>query len=322
MQFVGSASCTQCGAPVGTAGGRCPFCGAAIAPAAEPAGGAGASSPSSPSSIAHSPALQIAPLPGPRGDEARGSQPAQIGYSPGALRYKPIEPPGVVDKHLPKRNAVVVSVWGATGGALVLALGAWLFYQARTPAPPPVVTRPAPPAASVLAAALKADPKEADPSDLYTQAFARAKAWNPEPKLLAIDAGPVVDRRVDLTAPDAKIVFTFTAARSREPGGRLLVTVTRDGTTATPQPAQPGDGKAIVAEPTCVSWAAMKAARASGIPAGDAMQARYEWEETESRPVWRTSVPGKKELDRVVDGASCAILTVKPSPTKNPLIAN
>jgi len=66
-----------------------------------------------------------------------------------------------------------------------------------------------------------------------------------------------------------------------------------------------------VVEPNCVFDAAAKAAHASGIPATSPMKLRYEGDEKLKRGIWTAKVQGRTDLDRTIDGQTCAIVTRK-----------
>jgi hypothetical protein len=106
-----------------------------------------------------------------------------------------------------------------------------------------------------------------------------------------------------------------------QPPGKLALHVTRSGIkpTAVSEPEkskiEPAKRDPLVAaaptdpgEPNCVSDAAAKTARASGIPANTPMRLRYEVDRTLRRGVWIARVDGKRELERVIDGKTCAIV--------------
>jgi hypothetical protein len=142
--------------------------------------------------------------------------------------------------------------------------------------------------------------------------------------LVSIAASPVVGDKVDLTQPGGEIVYVFVADTSARtpPFGHLAVTVRRGGIEQSPtgDTGKPASGTARAAasnvkvvEPNCVFDAAAKAAHASGVPAASVMKLRYEADPTSKRGVWTARVPGKSELDRVIDGQTCAILV---HPTK------
>ena len=103
---------------------------------------------------------------------------------------------------------------------------------------------------------------------------------------------PVVGTQVDLSAPGSELVYQFAAgvdATGREqPPGRLALRVTREGIKpcAASEPATSPGG-----EPNCVSDAAAKAARASGIPANQPMKLRYEVDRALRRGVWIATAP-------------------------------
>jgi len=166
---------------------------------------------------------------------------------------------------------------------------------------------------------LFADPARVDPSDLYPRVKARALAWNADARLSSITATPVLGDKVDLTKDDAEIVYLFGVDPSARvhPFGHLAVTVRRSGMDEAPssEPAKTGPAGVRAAppinvvEPNCVFDAAAKAAHASGVPAATAMKLRYEADGTPRRGVWTARVPGHAELDRVIDGQTCAIVT-------------
>ena len=137
--------------------------------------------------------------------------------------------------------------------------------------------------------------------------------------LQSIAAGPVVGDKVDLLASDGAVVYVFAkrdAPLSSGPG-RLALTVTRNGIQSSPMPEPAkAEGSAReaplqIGEPNCVFDAAVKAAHASGIPAELPMRLRYEADAASRRSVWTAKIPGRRDLDRVMDGQSCAVLLRK-----------
>jgi hypothetical protein len=164
-----------------------------------------------------------------------------------------------------------------------------------------------------------------DASDLYPKIKERAAQWSTGARLISISASPVVGSKVDLSATGGEIVYQFAAGFSatgrEQPAGRLALRVTRDGIKPAPasEPAnvRPETGRDPLAapiptdpgEPNCVSEAAAKVAHASGIPANTAMKLRYEVDRTLRRGVWTAKVDGRRDLDRVIDGKTCAIVT-------------
>jgi hypothetical protein len=170
-----------------------------------------------------------------------------------------------------------------------------------------------------LETAFYRDPARVDASDLYPRVKERALAWNPDARLVSISASPVVGDKVDLTQYDAEIVYIFGADSARSPPfGHLAIAARRGGLeqspwTEAPRPRAP-NAKAPapptlrVVEPNCVFDAAARAAHASGIPAGTVMKLRYEGDSSLNRGIWTARVLGRAELDRVIDGQSCAIL--------------
>jgi hypothetical protein len=183
----------------------------------------------------------------------------------------------------------------------------------------------APPPATSASASPLGDLTKIDVSDLYPRIRQRAEQWSPNPRLISIAAGPVVGSKVDLTATDGEIVYQFAARLEamghEQPPGRLALHVTRQGIKAAPgiEPEKARPAKAArdplpqavpsdPGEPNCVSDAAAKAARASGIPAATPMKLRYEVDPILRRGVWLAKVEGKRELDRVIDGKTCAVV--------------
>jgi hypothetical protein len=174
----------------------------------------------------------------------------------------------------------------------------------KATSPPPVPSAP-PPRADGLT-----DPSHIDASDLYPKVKQRAVAWNADARLVSITANPVVGDKVDLTQAGGEIVYVFAADASARtpPFGHLSVTVRRGGI----EQSSTSSSSLKVVEPNCVFDAAAKAAHASGVPAATAMKLRYEADATTKRGVWTAKVPGKGQLDRVIDGQTCAVV-VRPS---------
>lgn len=282
MNFASSVSCKECGSPVGTSSGRCPFCGAKLVEA-----------PVDPSK----PKEKVA---------------AEVGYSEGALRYERFGTTKRVEKKSPK-PFLLVGV-----GVVLLFGGLYAFFNYRgsqiaplveasqSPAP---VKAPAPAPGEIVIVA----PESTNPDDLSVPAQYRARAIDPDAKLLSVRAGPVVGDDVDLTAFDAQIVYTYLASDKEKGGGaspsRFVVTVIEGGAMQATFPATPSDAKTVVEEPLCVFSAAIRAGRASGIPEDAKITATYEYDNVLDRAVWKLDVEDQKELTRYIDGKSCAILT-------------
>lgn len=292
MTSGGSNSCPQCGAPVSTAAGRCPFCGFTLG------------------SVPAQPAPQ-APTPPP-------TAAAPVGYSPGALHYGSARPPR--PEAPPPSGPSRVVLAASIAGAMALAAVATLLVVLRSrSSPTPVASAPPPlprPTATAPSDVVTIDdPKKVDPSHIYPRVYTKAVRWYSDARLLSIEAGPVIDKNVDLTASDGKIVYTFFAwkkdvAGSHKPesGDRLVVTVTSAGAEATPTGGSPTDEKRMVDEPTCVAWDAMRTARASGVPADQPIVARYDRDAVLARGIWHTTVAGHKEWERYIDGQTCAVV--------------
>ena len=282
---MGSTSCPGCGAPVGTTGGRCPFCGAEIPSLSAPG------APSPPSTA------------------------APVGYSQGAAAYggASVRPP----RPRPKTGASSGAIAGIAVGVIAIGgAGAYVFWRISSASPPAtaISTKPPPPPSATVApeVVVIADPKQVDPSDLYPRARARATKWSPDARLVSIVARPAADKKIDLTAADARIAYTFFSKghdpRGKDPTGRYVVTIVATGASDATAPGNLADDKNAVDEPLCVSWQALKAVRASGVPADQAVDLVYQMDAGLGRAIWTATVPGKKDLERLVDGNNCAIV--------------
>jgi hypothetical protein len=209
----------------------------------------------------------------------------------------------------------------SAAGAIVLtgALAILLLRRGEPAQPAPLATAPLIPAAEPARPELPfRDPAKVDPSDLYPKVKQRALAWNADARLVSIAASPVIGDQVDLTQEGAEIVYVFgtdLAARAR-PLAHLAVTVRKTGIDQAPA----GDSRSSAAnargaaspikvvEPNCVFDAAAKAAHASGVPVTSPMKLRYEADEKLKRGVWTAKVPGRTDLDRTIDGQTCAVV--------------
>jgi hypothetical protein len=195
----------------------------------------------------------------------------------------------------------------AAGAAAILLLGKSQPAPSQMPAAASAAS--AFPIASAAAprAETFTDPARVDPSDLYPKVKQRALAWNADARLVSVAASPVVGDKVDLTQPGGEIVYLFVADPSARtpPFGQLQLVVRRGGIE---QAAAASTPSIKVVEPNCVFDAAAKAAHASGVPAAAVMKMRYEGDAALKRGVWTARVSGKRELDRVIDGQTCAIV--------------
>ena len=64
------------------------------------------------------------------------------------------------------------------------------------------------------------DPTRVDASDYLSRAKARAIKWDTGAKLLSIQASPVVDKKVDLSQPGARIVYTYASPTATAPDAK------------------------------------------------------------------------------------------------------
>ncbi len=304
MAMEGSSSCPQCGAPVGTTGGRCPLCGVMLV-AAPPT--PEAQRPTSGLALGEGIPRAITERAVPRSSDA-----ATVGHRSSAPSQGPRRA-ATRARATPKGP-----ILGLVASLAVTGLLAYrLLGPSAHPAPPALPRAVAAPTAHTDAIAL-VDPTKADPSEQLARARKLATAWCADARLLSIVAAPVVEKRVDFAAPDAHITFTWTAVQrdgSTAPsqgGGRLALRFGSGEPTSTQSPAPSSDDRAALDEPSCASLHAMRAVRGSGVPGDQRVELRYERDAQLARAVWVATVAGHKEWERVVDGASCAIVTRHP----------
>lgn len=300
MTMDSSSSCPKCGAPVGTGSGRCPFCGADLAIRQRAADGAGAM-----------PGVGLAPQAPGAANDPRATSAAIVGHAPGASRYTgaPLAPPS---RSTAVTNAIVAILVPLVGGGLSYVF--WTMLSKPKPAPAPVahvaapinpLSNPPPPVTTSDVIDVK-DPAHVDPIDFLARAKARALKWDSSARLFSIAASPVVDKKIDLSKPDARLVYTYVAP---DGAGRHLVAVTRSGAVESSEKGAAGDDSATVDEPLCVTFPAVRAALAAGLPANAKLEMRYEHDRPLGRAIWSIGVVGSKDAPRTIDGNSCAIVT-------------
>src|SRR5690606_11679914 len=176
----------------------------------------------------------------------------------------------------------VLALIGASG--LLVAAGIALpFLRGKDDTPAVETPPPPPPRPAIAPGEIRiAEPREANPDDVSAAAQHRAREFSSIARLLSISAGPVVGDYVDLTEPHAQIAYTYFADKQdpalapNAKSGRFVVTVSEEGAMQPEFPAIASDAKAIVDEPLCVFSAAIRAGRASGIPAEAVIHASYE----------------------------------------------
>jgi hypothetical protein len=326
MASLGSATCSRCGASIAPGVVRCPFCGTSV----------GGARKDDVTPIVRVPFREpSAPAASP---EPRPSAPSPMGIAPHPVPSARPRPPIVRSKKQPPWVVAAVAAGIVLTGVLAISL----LGKGSSSTPTSSSMGSSAPATTVVRARTEtpffSDPAHVDASDLYPRVKERALAWNPDAHLVSIAASPVVGDKVDLTQEGAEIVYLFGADDSARtpPFGRLAITARHGGLDQAPtvEPAKPVPAKPVakpapkpvaakantrtppapaasVVEPNCVFDAAAKAARASGVPAGTVMKLRYETDPTLNRGVWTARVPGRAELDRVMDGQTCAIVARK-----------
>ncbi|MCC6649142.1 MAG: hypothetical protein IT374_26685 [Polyangiaceae bacterium] len=271
--------CVKCGAPVGTTGGRCPFCGTEQPRVStlEPSGAA---------------AVGLTDV-----NRARTARPS----------FRP----------QPKaRSGGIVAV--AVVGALVVvgAAAGGLFFLTRSgggeapatsaSAPPPSTASPA----RTIGGVEVADAARVDPTDLLPRMRPRVAAWSADAKLLEIQVTRATNGTVNLTEPGGEIVTRFLSEKTdpRAPKGKEITRqrlqfVVKLG-AGEPEQSAGAAGDKPAAEPNCIWSAAHRAAVKGGLPLAGPTDARYGWDAKFATDVWLFT-SGTHRL--VVDGNSCAI---------------
>lgn len=287
MDFAGSVSCSQCGSPVGSSSGRCPFCGAELADSKN------ASQVSAP------------------------SEAAPIGFSRGATRYNETRRASSTARSGSSKQPVFL--FGAAAVLVLGGLGATFALRGASSsegeALPVTLPEPLPKRAKAPGEIVVDDPENVDPSELSPPVQHRARDFNPSARLLSVAASPVRHHGVDLTAPHAQVVYTYYAGKSdpalhpNAQSGRFIVTIEESGALQASFPAGPGDAREVVDEPLCVFSAAIRAGRASGLPEGEPLEALYALDRDVGRAAWKLSVPGKDDAIRYIDGKTCAVVS-------------
>ena len=274
--------CVKCGAPVGTGGGRCPFCGTE-----QPQAALGADR------------SQIATVGLTDANRARLGRPSVRVPAPKKSR---------VGLFLVFGGLAVALVGVTVGGLLVL----------RSP-PPPLPSASAPPPRpriepQIVAGVVLTDPNHVDATDVLPLVRKRVIAWEPEAKLLEITVTHAkANGHVNVNEPGSEIVLKYLsekkdprAAKGKETTRSRLVFALRPG-AADPEivPGLPTDKG--VAEPNCIWGAAYRAALKSGLPDGT-IDARYGWVAKADAAAWTFTSNGET---REVDGNTCVIHSTK-----------
>jgi hypothetical protein len=270
--------CVKCGAPVGTGGGRCPFCGT------------------------EQPKLAATP-----------GEAAVVGLT-NVNRQRMGRPP-LVNKEKSPLTAIAIS---GSVVLLAVAGGAIAWSVMRPPPPLPVASAPvvtatgSAPTTRTIAGIDVPDPAKVDPTDLLPKVRKRIAAWDPEPKLIDISVTRAKNGLVDLNEPGAEIVYRFLSDRpdtSAKANARERMQITlRNGPSEPEQGSAPATEK-TGPEPTCVWSAAWRAATSTGLSAAGPVDARYGVPAKGGDPVWTLTAAGQPPV--VLDGQRCAIKLVK-----------
>lgn len=267
--------CIKCGAPLGTGGGRCPFCGTEQ------------------------------PKTGPQGGAAfvglTDVQRARMGRS---------MPP----KKASSNTGLVIGLAAAGIGALLLVGGAAMYFlSARKPETAPAATtsaRPAPPPARSIGGIAVEDAARVDPTDLLPQIKKSGIAWNGEAKLHDIQVVQAKNGFVNVVDPGGEVIVRYIVEKvdPRQPKGkdrtvqRMQFTVKANAPAPEQSAGSPADR--AVAEPNCVWGAAHRSAVKAGMKPEGPVDARYAFEAKYNDAVWTFTAGGTKY---VVDGNSCAV---------------
>lgn len=270
--------CVKCGAPVGTTGGRCPFCGTEQprVTSHEPTGAA---------------AVGLTHV-----NRVRSARPSQ--------RPKPAGAAGGVIAAV----AVVgiLAVGGAAAGFFLLTRGA---DDAPTTSASAAPTSTASPERMIGGVAV-ADAARVDPTDLLPKMKPRVTAWSPEAKLLEIIVTKATNGTVNMTDGGGEVIVRFLSERTdpRAPKGRettrqRMQFVVKQG-AGEPEHGPSAATDKPVAEPNCIWSAAHRAAVKGGLPLAGPTDARYGWDARANAEVW-VLTSGTQRV--VVDGNTCAI---------------
>lgn len=150
------------------------------------------------------------------------------------------------------------------------------------------------------------DPKRADVTDVAAACRALAKKLDPNAELVGIDAvKPLANGVANLEAGET-LLFTYEGEKNDKTGMiSVEVTATRiEGTRlGFPRWAKP------LADPRCSIKDAFRAAVNAGVPA-DA-RAEFEYGREPGIGNWSIDVPGRPELAREVDGATCKVVAIQ-----------
>jgi hypothetical protein len=285
QQAVNPHQCVKCGAPVGTGGGRCPFCGTEQPQAGPPSMGGGLSPTAATVGLTDA-------------NRARMGRPS--------IRIAP-----------PKKSPIgTIAVAGIVLVAVVgVAAGGYLW----TRNPPPVPTVSAPPLKpkvepEIIAGIVLTDPQHVDPTDLLPKVRKRVTAWDPEAKLLEIVVTHSKGGWVNVQEPGAEITIRFVSEK-RDPRAAKGKEITRERMTFAVKrgAGDPDTGAGVatdkgVGEPNCVWGAAYRAALKSGLPEGGQIDARLGWNAKAGDSVWTFTSGGET---RDLDANTCVIRSLK-----------
>lgn len=267
----------KCGAPVGTTGGRCPFCGTEQPKLTtqEPTGAA---------------AVGLSDV-----NRARMGRPSMQPKKSG--------------------NTGLFVVIGALVALALIggAVAAVMLGKPKTDGPAPSTSVATVSTASperTIGGVSIADAARVDPTDLLPKMKPRVMAWNADAKLLEIVVVKAKNGYVNATEPGGEIVVRFISEKidPRAPKGKDVTRqrmhfVVKQGAGEPDQGPGAATDKAA-AEPNCVWSAAHRAAVKGGLPLAGPTDARYGWDAKANADVW-VITSGAQRV--VVDGNSCAI---------------
>lgn len=275
--------CRQCGAPVGTSGGRCPLCGELSAPV----------------------------------EPSQHASTAVVGLSERNARRSGITIASHGPSPLPKLLAAGAILTVASIGALLFVLRADDSKPSELHAPlmsaaPPSLSQPL---VSIMVEGVELkDARRTDATDLLPAIQRQLGRDGATASLVDITVNAARGAIVDLTQPDAQIAYRFTTTRSdplaapsksgERPGTRLVF---KQGAPAEAERITLTASETPAPEPTCVWNAAFRAAVASGLPAEGPLDARYAMSSKPGTALWIfTAADGST---RSIDGHTCAIFT-------------
>lgn len=272
-----SIACVSCRAPLGTAGGRCPFCGTV---------------------------------------QPEVVQPKFEAAIVGTTRTQP-RPAAAAPPSTPAPARRTVALVAATVGVVAIASIGWFAsHPPPSSTPTPGTSRPTTPPAPSNSATLGGvdvrDVARVEPGDVLPQLRKKLAPWDAEARLVDIVVTGANAQVVDLGKPGAQIVYRFASLRpapvaAKQEQHETMQFVLKQGAPAPSIVVAPVAAAHLVHEPTCVFSAAYRAAVSSGLPANATIEARYGYSARLGEASWQFSTTERPITQRELDANTCAI---------------